>query len=283
VIGINGYTEMNPLEGCVADSEEIKDYLTRYLFVPPEHIVVLQDKYASRSKILSTLYDHLRDNSSIVSKDNIVISFSGHGTSYDASTEFRSIPGGTGTIEALCPIDRGTKDATGNIIPDISDREINIILQEISLLRSRNITVILDCCYAGGATRSPTIEPIKEPLPPLELGLKLMLEAADSDPRRVSATKAFTEGWEADMSNHVVLASCQNHEIAHEWCDQKLNRTQGLFSKKVLEVLKSKESMSATYVDVINAVGPLGRGRRQQTPVAAGARRGCRLWFQSKM
>ncbi len=60
----------------------------------------------------------------------------------------------TAYIETLCPIDRDTLDANGVLIPDISDRELNTLLTQISREKGHRITVILDCCHSGGVSRS---------------------------------------------------------------------------------------------------------------------------------
>ncbi len=60
---------------------------------------------------------------------------------------------GTGSIEAMCPMDRGALDENCVPIPDIRDGEFNSILTQISRSKGHQITVILDCCHAGSITR----------------------------------------------------------------------------------------------------------------------------------
>ncbi|KAF9017712.1 hypothetical protein BDP27DRAFT_1149522, partial [Rhodocollybia butyracea] len=150
IVGINNYDDgaTGNLCGCVSDALLMYDYLTVDLGVPQSHISLLLSpalsdpdisfKYGApkRDKILNALYD-LRDNNDIRTDDNIVLFFAGHGTSYKLAEP---------NIEAICPMDRNTSQLSsdGDIVLDISDREINVILGEMAK-KTNNITVILDC------------------------------------------------------------------------------------------------------------------------------------------
>ncbi|KAK0457620.1 peptidase C14, caspase domain-containing protein, partial [Armillaria novae-zelandiae] len=155
LIGIDGYP--NPLRGCVADALVIEKYLTDVLHVPKDRIQYLLGKQLddsstliphnnvppTRANIVDTLLG-LSKNTKINNGDSIIIFFSGHGSSY-----YYLCP-----IEALCPIDRrGTPDGQDACVPDISDREINNILAYIYHRKDARITLVLDCCHAGGATK----------------------------------------------------------------------------------------------------------------------------------
>ncbi|KAK0437413.1 hypothetical protein EV421DRAFT_1975548, partial [Armillaria borealis] len=160
VIGIDECHGITSLKGCVRDATSFQQYLTDRS-VPKERIQLLlgsrehdgpdDPMYPSRAHITNTLLS-LIDNPEIEEGDNIIIYYAGHGSSYQCSDyhdvehpnyeeEFPS----TGYIEALCPIDRDTRDADGNIVPDISDREFNTLLTLISQAKGHHITVILDC------------------------------------------------------------------------------------------------------------------------------------------
>ncbi|PBK82758.1 hypothetical protein ARMGADRAFT_891942, partial [Armillaria gallica] len=97
---------------------------------------------------------NLSTNPKIQCNDNIIIYFTGHGSSYKCSDYY--IEGGPsveGYIEALCPMDRTSSSGTDDSIPDISDREINTILTEISRTKGPHITFVPNCCYSVGNTR----------------------------------------------------------------------------------------------------------------------------------
>ena len=59
--------------------------------------------------MVNALYD-LRDDERIKPDDKIVVHFSGHGSSYDTRDLFTTFASKAGSIEAICPIDRGDSD-----------------------------------------------------------------------------------------------------------------------------------------------------------------------------
>jgi len=125
-------------------------YLRDHLGVPNDRVRLLHN--ASREAMINTFYD-LRDNADIQFGDNILIHFSGHGASYDAK-EFFSGVSSVGSIEAICPSDR---NSIGRNIPDISDRELDIILSEVRDVKGGNITFSADCRHSGGMIRENSI------------------------------------------------------------------------------------------------------------------------------
>ncbi|KAK0451917.1 hypothetical protein EV421DRAFT_1683741, partial [Armillaria borealis] len=174
LVGIDGYSTY-PLRGCVGDALAVKQYLEEDLLVPKERIQSLLGRKTShntsftdvssipsRANILSLLLS-LITNPNIEHGDPIIIFFAGHGSRYASSDrdddnvlDFdEELEDGHPHkfIEAFCPIDRDTIDSSGIPIPDISDRELNTILSQISRTKGHRITVILDCCHAGGMTR----------------------------------------------------------------------------------------------------------------------------------
>ncbi|TFY75693.1 hypothetical protein EWM64_g8318 [Hericium alpestre] len=123
IIGINVYDDPSipRLRGCVPDALAMHTYLTHDLCVPPDHICLLTQSegdqppvwaWPTRQNILSALYMHLRDNPRIRTGDHMLIYFSGHGSAYYASDAFASPAARVGSIEALCPSDRGTHSAS---------------------------------------------------------------------------------------------------------------------------------------------------------------------------
>ncbi|KAJ7272478.1 hypothetical protein C8J57DRAFT_1024744, partial [Mycena rebaudengoi] len=80
VIGNDNYP-LSPLGGCVNDAQLVVDFLTTYIGVPRDHIFHLTN--APRDVMVNALYD-LRDDHKIQPGDNIIIHYSGHGSSYDS-------------------------------------------------------------------------------------------------------------------------------------------------------------------------------------------------------
>ena len=308
IIGNDDYLKA-PLSGCVNDTVLMQRYLLRYLNVPHDHIRILIN--ASREAMVNAFYD-LRDDERIKRDDNIVIHFSGHGSSYDTRDYFTTFASKAGSIEAICPVNRGDS------IPDISERELNSILSELRAAKAPNITIILDCCHAGGAVRSfkgsdtNTIRFI----PPIRSGdtldLMRMFEAADRNPRRSpnpNVPNIFSDLWMPDLSSFVLLAACQDFQYAeesnfeeesdyiHDEADfvtrgmmnlpasgnpmrptrPRRSPRQGRFTLALIKILESEMAREATYESVITSIGRLGR---LQVPLAIGSRKHARLWFE---
>ncbi|KAK0474337.1 hypothetical protein EDD18DRAFT_1266866, partial [Armillaria luteobubalina] len=151
LIGIDAY-ESYPLRGCVSDALSVRKYLIDDLHVPKERIrclfgtgsdcQVTSSEIPSRKNIIATLLGLVQDPH-IYPGDGIIIYFSGHGTSYQLPE--RACLKSLCPIEALCPIDRDTRDNDNMPFPDISDREFNAILTHIYQAKGNRITVILDC------------------------------------------------------------------------------------------------------------------------------------------
>ncbi len=238
----------------------------RRLFGSTEHRTLENSSIPSRANIIESLVS-LVHNPEIDRGDNIIIYFSGHGSSYPSAR--------MGTIKALCPMDREDVGASGVPVPDISSREINCILKEISRAKGHHITVILDCCHSGGMTRQIQ-SGIRSVHPFSRASLKSMLDAAEETMKSFPGYRSIlAEDWCPDMTSHVVLAACEKDEFARE--DQGEDGFNGFFTQALLSTLRSNElTEESTYIDLIRA---LPRGK-YQSPVAAGRHKDARLWYQ---
>ncbi|KAK0188368.1 caspase domain-containing protein [Armillaria mellea] len=290
VIGIDAY-RFSPLRGCVSDALFMEKYLTERLGVPKERIQRLIGTQAntypgdtsipSRVNIIRTLLSVMA-NPQIEYGDNIIIYYSGHGSHYSCSEYFwdtdsdngQANIAGSGSIEALCPMDRNTPGTNGTLVPDISDREINAILSQISRIKGHRITLILDCCHSGGMTRDLP-EPGVRTVPPLA-SLEDMLLIADETLKGLPHYKSVLTGdWQPDMDSHVVLAACREYEFAKE--QRGKVGFNGVFTEDLVQTLKSGHlGEESTYADLAEA---LPRSRHQ-TPIVAGKNKYARLWFQ---
>ncbi|KAK0447081.1 caspase domain-containing protein [Armillaria borealis] len=293
LVGIDGYASY-PLRGCVADALTMEQYLVKDLLVPRERIQTLlgpandtptdMSSIPSRVNILSLLLS-LTVNPDIEHGDPIIIFFAGHGSRYPLSDEdddpdFDEDEHSQKFVEALCPVDRKTIDSSGRLIPDITDRELNTILAQISRTKGHRITFILDCCHAGSVTR--TSSPGVRTVPPLEhVSLKNMLLAAEDSLRDLPGYRSvFADDWVPDMDSHVILAACMGNEVAKAKWVRKMGAEVwgGVFTNLLVKTLRSGVlGEGATYVDLIKALPRL----HFQTPIVAGGHENTRLWYQS--
>ncbi|KAF9068235.1 caspase domain-containing protein [Rhodocollybia butyracea] len=284
IVGINEYDDQSTpsLKGSVNDALLFRDYVLHDLSVPAEQITTLisstgdgilpdiplplRPQSPTRKNILNALCD-LHDNPNIKPDDSIIIFYAGHGQSYSAKDAGKDAgkdvgnectPLNTGSIEAISPVDRNTGENFR--VPDISDREINVILGEIAK-KCPNITLILDCCHAGGATRGASdslsfgdMENLTPRSCPPILSVTDMLKAADAE-SRLSPDRPRTAdpNFRANMKSHVLIAAAKDYEQAHEFTDKNTRVTQGFFTSRLLSALRSPlgRSPTTTYLDLI--------------------------------
>ncbi|PBK88395.1 peptidase C14 [Armillaria gallica] len=311
LIGIDVYpsSDCTSLRGCVNDVKKMAKFLTEDLGVPNDHIQCLlgasSQSWSTIVNIILSVYHYFVSTKSTPTRiniidtllnlsmkpeiqynDNIIIYFAGHASSYKCSDyHIEGGPSAEGHIEALCPMDRTAPSGTDDNIPDISDREINTILTEISRTKGRHITFILDCCYSAGNTRGPlNVRRGAVPLPPATLSAtKIMLEHAHTRLRDLPKYHSVFDGhWKPDMSSHVALAACKDYQPAEEGPGTD-SRWNGMFTGALIEVLKSDNlTEGSTYADLIDAVKEKMSRNTTQMPVVAG-NADSRLWYQPQV
>ncbi|KAK0488474.1 hypothetical protein IW261DRAFT_1439568 [Armillaria novae-zelandiae] len=250
---------------------------------------------ATRANIVNKLLG-LSTNQQIQHDDNIVIYFSGHGTSYRCKShpEYNGdFVARAGSIEALCPMDRNPRpaasDAVKLVIPDISDREVSTILTEVCRTKGHHITVILDCCFASGATRTPMegegVPRMAKELDGSDTLISGMFAAAerrlgglkteDGSPRYSSISAG---DWWPDEGTHVALAACNAYELAVEVKGEITYY--GVFTEALLHKLKEVGSNSParlpTYLELIKNLPEIGA---HQNPMVVGTHMNDRLWY----
>ncbi|KAK0470732.1 hypothetical protein IW261DRAFT_1515168 [Armillaria novae-zelandiae] len=181
------------------------------------------------------------NNAEVQYGDNIIIYFAGHGSGYSTA----------------------------------GDREINTIFQNICHAKGHHITFILDCSHAWITTEYP--EQGIRTLPPLSNGSpKHMFSVADEYCRQLLCYQSvYSDRWCPDMSSHVVIAACQEHQVVTE--TRKEGGIQGAFTDSLVGILDSRSfSERSTYIDLLLAF-PMMHG---QTPVIAGTHKNTQIWYQ---
>ncbi len=140
-VGINDYPfEGNDLNGCVNDAKAWADTLVKGYGFAKEDVKVVLDSKATRKNILDSLKDLL---TGAKAQDTLVFTNSSHG-SYVAEES-----GDEETYdEIICPY-----DISDNHILD--DELRNLFL---GLKNGVHLTVVLDNCFSGTATRAPVTD-----------------------------------------------------------------------------------------------------------------------------
>jgi hypothetical protein len=144
LIGINQYSQGQPLKGCLTDVELQRDLLIYRFGFNPKDILVLTDQEATRENIETAFVEHLTGQ--VKGDDVVVFHFSGYGSQVkvpELTTEtLETAP--VRVVNSLVPVD-GTIATKG--VPVVND-----ILEETLLWLSRSLptnrqSLILDTSY----------------------------------------------------------------------------------------------------------------------------------------
>lgn len=137
IIGINEYNpeDINPLDGCMKDATDVRDYLLKDLKVPDSHIRFLTNENAKRADIIKAFLE-IQTDKRIKKNDPILIFFAGHGDETDAPTGW---PSGdvSNQIQMIIPQDYSTNPARQ--VHGIPDQTLAALLNGIAIEHGDNI------------------------------------------------------------------------------------------------------------------------------------------------
>ncbi|KAH9923559.1 caspase domain-containing protein, partial [Fomitopsis serialis] len=155
VIAIDNYrnSEINKLQGCVPDAEDLHKFLEDTLKIPSHRIRRLYNERATRRAILDTFISHFIENIDIQPGDTMILFYAGHG---DRETAPEGWKAPNNMVETISPYDVHTKDTDGNAVLGIPDWTIDCLMQRLAKAKGDNIVAIFDCCHSGGALREIT-------------------------------------------------------------------------------------------------------------------------------
>lgn len=136
LVGINKYSKLNELNGCVNDVIQMRDILTaRYGFAGAE-IKCLLDGDATLANMEAGLAWLAESGRGSGSEDVRVFHYSGHGS----RTVDQNGDEPDGADEALCPIDY---DSKGLLIDD----KLRALYQRVP--KESSLILCMDCCHSG--------------------------------------------------------------------------------------------------------------------------------------
>jgi hypothetical protein len=108
------------------------------LDVPPANIVLLENKNATRSAILSAFKTHFLDNRNIPDRGgaSMILYFAGHGSRSEAPSDLIAPDR---RVEAICPVDERTVDDAGEYVDAIPDYVLVWLLSELADKKGNSI------------------------------------------------------------------------------------------------------------------------------------------------
>jgi hypothetical protein len=251
-----GYYYPN-LGGCVRDISHVEAYLVTRLGMSKEHILKLTASGdGDRPKeppgqwpTYENIIAKFREVSAMaISGDQVYIHYSGHGGR--TTSAYRDLKGDDGLDEALVPADIGYSEARY-----VRDIEIAYLLKEM-VAKGLVVTVVLDSCHSGGATRGlskgiPRTMVPKKPGHGSALPVDTTSRPTHSDvasPEQLKqvwnglfrGTRAVkpASGWLAEPEGYTLLAACRANESALEDCFDGRERN-GALTYWMLDALRS--------------------------------------------
>lgn len=238
IIGINGYLPNNlpgglyfkNLRGCVADALIVENFLLTRIGVPRENIVKLTSTLDSKDNPLEPeslwpTYENIVNGFKKLTEtaqagDQVFIHYSGHGNRAKTTKAFQRVKEWD---EVLVPMDIGSP---GNRY--LRDTELHHLLDAM-VKRELKVTIALDSCHSGKATRLP--EPRLKPSETTVRGadrpdntqrtLKSLVaserELLKVWPKPKSRNADVGSGWLLEPKGYTLLAACRSNEEANEY------------------------------------------------------------------
>ncbi|MEA5500563.1 caspase family protein [Limnoraphis robusta Tam1] len=151
LVGINDYRSWPNLKGCVTDVDLQQELLIHRFGFNPQDIIRLttdsNDQKPTRSNILTAFEEHLIKQAQ--PGDVVVFHFSGHGSQQMDPNPIQDCPNNPIPAQSN-PANSTFVVADTDSAPDIMGRTLFLLM---SLLKTENVTAVLDSCYSGGGTR----------------------------------------------------------------------------------------------------------------------------------
>jgi len=264
IIGIDDYQSISDLHGAVNDANKIISLITSDdgPAFPKENICFLANAEAS--------YENVKDKfeKALVARavgengapaDQVLFYYAGHGSQIaddngDEDTD--------GLDETLFLHDSLTRVAPGSRerIAQLSDDEFNGMLKRL-YEKTPNVTVILDSCHSGSATRD--IDARARFVPPdpemLAKAAKALSETAGE------GSPNFAEFSPFSFPNAVFISAARDRESAIERAGE------GEFTRALVNVLRKRDGARITYNQLFARVKTEMGTSTRQTPVISGA------------
>jgi Caspase domain len=276
------------LGGCVRDINHVEAFLKDFQKVPEDQILKLTaspsaedekkpveppDRLPTRGNMIAA-FRKLGEMTPAGSQ--VYIHYSGHGGR--AKTVFPGIKEQDGIDEGLVPTDIGTTE--GQYLRDL---DLAQLLKEL-VAKDLTVTVMLDCCHSGGATRGDVeirgMNVVDDK--PLLPGQEIIVPLETQKSWKEEGTRGLkAEGLPAS-EDYVVVAACRQNEYAYEYAfNRETGERNGALTYWLLDTLRQKNA-GQTYQDLFDRINAKIRTQfSQQTPMLIGP--GNRYIFGSEL
>ena len=269
------------LGGCVRDINHVEAFLKEMRKLPETQILKLtasinpnnseqplepSEKLPTRQNIV----DSFRSLGKMAPEGaQVYIHYSGHGGR--AKTVYPDIKGENGIDEALVPTDIETSE--GQYLRDL---ELAQLLKEL-VDKKLVVTLVLDCCHSGGATRGDVairgVEGVDDK--PLQAAFEPVAPPEVLAATWHSLTEKGTRGLKAaglpESRDYVLLAGCRQNELSYEYAfNRETGERNGALTYWLLDTLR-QQNPGQTYKDLFDRINAKIHSQfPQQTPILMG-------------
>ena len=264
LVGIDKYpAPVSLLEGCCNDIEAIATYLSQRIDTQKYQLKLqkLCDKEATRQAIIEGFERHLCQAGS---NDIAFFYYSGHGSNETVPPEFFQFEPDR-QIETIVCYDSRLEGGR-----DLADKEISYLISKVAK-KNPQIILIMDCCHSGSGTRDTvpqrgvrhaSADQRPRKMEDFVFSLNELQSVGNSSTAQTSETNL--SGWNLPGGRHILLAGCQDNELAKEYSGDGQRR--GAFSYFLLNTLEQTNG-SLTYRELFKRANALVRSRVQdQSP-----------------
>ena len=212
LVGINNYASQ-PLEGCLNDVDLQRNLLIHRFGFNPKDVLVLPDAKATREGILTAFEEHLIKQAK--PGDVVVYHYSGHGSRIFDPNPIVVEPGQEGLNGTFVPVDSNLPDGYPEVGGSVQDIMGHTLFLLMSALKSENVTVVLDSCFSGGATREARVRS-------RDGGKNILVSAKEKSyqeqwlSRLKMSPEDFVRGYRTGVAKGVVLAATAPNQLARE-------------------------------------------------------------------
>ncbi len=255
LVGINEYTAVGALHGCVADITAVEALLRARIPADTLEMKVLRDAEATRAAIIDGFRTHL---ARATADDVALFYFCGHGSEEKCPPEWLLLEP-SGRNQTILPVDARVGETF-----DLADKEMSALIHDVAKSGAQVVT-LFDSCHSGGVTRN-----IDDDDEDSRAGVARMTAATKGRARTLAdylelAREMYDPARIADSGppepSHIAIAACQHDETAKEFPKHPTPR-RGAFTLAFEEAVKAL-GPSATYTDLVTAIRTKVRDRAE--------------------
>jgi hypothetical protein len=229
-------SQVHGLSGCHNDIDAIGDLLRARGF----EVRVHKERDATRDGILAGYSELIEDSAA---GDAALVYYSGHGGRYGNPYADK---GQADWLQFILPTD--IDDTTQEDFRGLFAEELSLLQYRLTQ-KTKNVTVILDCCHSARMSRDPKVVPRAWNFAwPKKAVARRFAAAATA--MAAARAEARDDRWFDANPDAVRLAACRPTESAYEIDDSELGNTHGAMTDALVSLLRLLGDGRATWDNV---------------------------------